>query len=51
MKLEFANEHCLGGTITWAMDLDNGSMINSIGKTTSMKRSQVLGDFGGIWFY
>ncbi|KAL7622471.1 hypothetical protein AAE478_007977 [Parahypoxylon ruwenzoriense] len=31
-KVEFANSHCLGGTMIWAVDLDDGTLIKALGK-------------------
>ncbi|RGP81325.1 glycoside hydrolase family 18 [Fusarium longipes] len=42
MKLDYANEHCLGGTMVWAIDLDDGTMIEALGKGMKRKKSLVV---------
>ncbi|KAG4273145.1 chitinase [Fusarium proliferatum] len=32
MKLDYANENCLGGTMVWAIDLDDGTLIEALGQ-------------------
>ncbi|PYH81904.1 chitinase [Aspergillus uvarum CBS 121591] len=41
MKIDFANQHCLGGTMLWAVDMDttNGSSINALGSDLSRAKS------------
>ncbi|OBT73001.1 hypothetical protein VF21_07849 [Pseudogymnoascus sp. 05NY08] len=50
-KLQYANSKCLGGTLVWAMDLDNGTMIGYMGKTSNFSKKVVTGDYSGLWFY
>ena len=33
------------------MDLDNGSMIGDMGKTSDFSKKVVTGDYSGLWFY
>ncbi|KAK2927002.1 hypothetical protein FoTM2_012176 [Fusarium oxysporum f. sp. vasinfectum] len=40
MKLDYANEHCLGGTMVWAIDLDDGTLIEALGKGMKRKKSR-----------
>ncbi|KAJ4009153.1 hypothetical protein NW752_009451 [Fusarium irregulare] len=42
MKLDYANEHCLGGTMVWAIDLDDGTMIEALGKGMKREKSLVV---------
>ncbi|KAF5614762.1 killer toxin subunits alpha beta [Fusarium sp. NRRL 52700] len=41
MKLDYANERCLGGTMVWAIDLDDGTLIEALGKGMKRKRARV----------
>ncbi|KAF5635714.1 glycoside hydrolase family 18 [Fusarium sp. NRRL 25303] len=41
MKLDYANERCLGGTMVWAIDLDDGTLIEALGKGIKRKKAQV----------
>lgn len=40
-KIDFANQHCLGGTMVWAIDMDssNGSSIDALGSDLSRQKS------------
>lgn len=40
MKLEYANRRCLGGTMVWAVDLDDGTLINALGKAMGKKKAR-----------
>ncbi|KNG45018.1 glycoside hydrolase family 18 protein [Stemphylium lycopersici] len=31
-KVDFAHQHCLGGTMVWAIDLDDGTLTKALGK-------------------
>lgn len=33
MKVDYANERCLGGVMIWAIDLDDGTLIKSLAET------------------
>jgi len=33
MKVRYANERCLGGIMVWAIDLDDGTLIQSLADT------------------
>ncbi|KAK3897848.1 glycoside hydrolase superfamily [Staphylotrichum tortipilum] len=39
MKLDYANLRCLGGTMIWAIDLDDGTLINALGSDLSRPKS------------
>lgn len=41
MKMDFANRRCLGGTLVWAADLDDGTLINALGSGMSRSKSRV----------
>ncbi|KAJ5124284.1 uncharacterized protein N7515_008109 [Penicillium bovifimosum] len=41
MKLNYANERCLGGVMVWAIDLDDGTLIESL-VGAGQKRREVL---------
>ncbi|RAH43026.1 glycoside hydrolase family 18 protein [Aspergillus brunneoviolaceus CBS 621.78] len=42
LKLELANRRCLGGTMVWAVDLDeDGMLIEALGSAMEMKKAQV----------
>lgn len=41
MKMDFANRRCLGGTLVWAVDLDDGTLINALGSGMSRSKSRV----------
>jgi chitinase len=38
MKLNYANERCLGGVMVWAIDLDDGTLIKSLVGAGQKKR-------------
>lgn len=41
MKMDFANRRCLGGTLVWAIDLDDGTLISALGSGLSRSKSTV----------
>lgn len=41
MKVDYANSHCLGGTMVWAIDLDDGTLIDSLGASMGKKKKDV----------
>jgi chitinase len=41
MKMDFANRRCLGGTLVWAVDLDDGTLIDVLGNGMSRNKSIV----------
>ncbi|KAI9041496.1 glycoside hydrolase [Aspergillus affinis] len=40
MKYDFANKRCLGGTMVWAVDLDDGTLIEALGQAMGKKRTK-----------
>ncbi|EEU37423.1 uncharacterized protein NECHADRAFT_51570 [Fusarium vanettenii 77-13-4] len=54
-KIDYANDHCLGGTMVWAIDLDDGTLIKALGQGLSRKESdvfpvpKVVNCFGTVW--
>ncbi|OJJ69171.1 hypothetical protein ASPBRDRAFT_57699 [Aspergillus brasiliensis CBS 101740] len=41
MKMDYANKRCLGGTMVWAIDLDDGTMIDALGASMGKNKSRV----------
>ncbi|KAK1758816.1 glycoside hydrolase superfamily [Echria macrotheca] len=41
IKQDFANQRCLGGTFVWAIDLDDGTLIDALGSNLSRPKSLV----------
>ncbi|KAM7210290.1 chitinase [Rhypophila decipiens] len=41
MKRDFANKRCLGGTMVWAIDLDDGTLIEALGSNLNRNKTQV----------
>ncbi|KAF9876847.1 hypothetical protein CkaCkLH20_05693 [Colletotrichum karsti] len=41
MKQDFANRRCLGGTMVWAIDLDDGTLIGELGGNLNRPKSTV----------
>ncbi|KAM7185747.1 chitinase [Naviculisporaceae sp. PSN 640] len=39
LKLQYANRRCLGGTMVWAIDLDDGTLINALGANLSRNKT------------
>ncbi|KAH8423010.1 glycoside hydrolase family 18 protein [Aspergillus melleus] len=40
LKYDFANKRCLGGTMVWAVDLDDGTLIEALGETMGKNRTK-----------
>ncbi|PGG98287.1 hypothetical protein AJ79_08924 [Helicocarpus griseus UAMH5409] len=56
-KLDYANAHCLGGTMVWAIDLDDGTLLEALGSGMSTPKRPVVEelptmvyDFETPWF-
>lgn len=41
LKQDYANERCLGGTMVWAIDLDDGTLINALGSNLARQKANV----------
>ncbi|KAK2760017.1 hypothetical protein FQN54_002753 [Arachnomyces sp. PD_36] len=42
IKLEYANRRCLGGTMVWAIDLDDGTLIKALGSNLAREKELVF---------
>ncbi|KAL4890692.1 glycoside hydrolase superfamily [Aspergillus ambiguus] len=42
LKIDYANRRCLGGTMVWAIDLDDGVLIDALGEALG-KQKRVVG--------
>ncbi|GKT65310.1 chitinase [Colletotrichum tofieldiae] len=40
LKIDYANQRCLGGTMVWAIDLDDGSLIEALGANIKRKKTE-----------
>ena len=53
IKQDFANRRCLGGTFVWAVDLDDGTLINALGSNMGRPKSEVYSEYyqadGSLW--
>nr|AIT18894.1 chitinase [Hirsutella thompsonii] len=38
LKQKWANEHCIGGLMVWAIDLDDGSLLDALFRNTGRKK-------------
>ncbi|KAK0612209.1 glycoside hydrolase superfamily [Immersiella caudata] len=47
MKVDYANQRCLGGVMVWAVDLDDGTLIRSLADT-GRDTTIIMDDFGDI---
>ncbi|KJZ70862.1 hypothetical protein HIM_09727 [Hirsutella minnesotensis 3608] len=44
LKQDFANRRCLGGTMVWAIDLDDGTLINQLGSNLNRPKAVVYNE-------
>lgn len=42
LKIDYANQRCLGGTMVWAIDLDDGTLLEALGANISRNKTQIL---------
>jgi chitinase len=45
-KLDYANLRCLGGTMIWAIDLDDGTLLNALAENLTRKKADVMNATG-----
>ncbi|KAK2032539.1 putative chitinase [Colletotrichum zoysiae] len=50
IKQDYANRRCLGGTMVWAIDLDDGTMINALGSNLARPKADIATGVVG-WNY
>ncbi|KAE8396531.1 glycoside hydrolase [Aspergillus alliaceus] len=41
VKIDYANKRCLGGTMVWAIDLDDGTLIKALGTAMDKKAGKI----------
>ncbi|KAI1403139.1 hypothetical protein F4819DRAFT_248058 [Hypoxylon fuscum] len=39
IKMDYANQRCLGGRMAWAIDLDDGTLLEALGSVSKNRRS------------
>ncbi|PYH89089.1 glycoside hydrolase [Aspergillus ellipticus CBS 707.79] len=44
LKINYANKRCLGGTMVWAIDLDDGTLVGELGEAADRNRTMFLPD-------
>ncbi|KAE8151870.1 glycoside hydrolase superfamily [Aspergillus avenaceus] len=56
LKIDYANKRCLGGTMVWAVDLDDGTLSDALGKAMNKTKIDPIKDpyaiapcFGSPW--
>ncbi|KAF9887254.1 hypothetical protein FE257_010382 [Aspergillus nanangensis] len=48
LKIDYANRRCLGGTMIWAVDLDDGSLIEALGQAMGKNKTTIYPDHHDI---
>ncbi|KAF1812796.1 glycoside hydrolase [Eremomyces bilateralis CBS 781.70] len=51
LKLNYANRRCLGGTMVWAIDLDDGTLIDALGGLLGREKKETYPTGGWKWLY
>lgn len=42
IKVDYANQRCLGGTMVWAIDLDDGTLLDALGGNLSRNKERIF---------
>ncbi|KAI1373922.1 glycoside hydrolase superfamily [Hypoxylon crocopeplum] len=48
IKMNYANQRCLGGRMVWAIDLDDGTLLEALGSVSSRPKQRILPDLPDI---
>ena len=42
IKVDYANQRCLGGTMVWAIDLDDGTLLDALGGNLGREKARIF---------